>query len=77
MKNKYKTASVLFSCFSVFLIIAMLTTTLIDYQNFLQHPEYSTPFSLNLVFKSVTYGVPTVASLVLSFIFKKKQLDNR
>jgi hypothetical protein len=52
----------------------MLTTTLIDYQNYLKHPEYSTPFSVNLMFKIVTYGIPTIAGLVLSFIFKKKQL---
>ncbi|GFZ33173.1 hypothetical protein CSC2_36990 [Clostridium zeae] len=74
MKNKYKTASVLFIYFSILLIITMLTTTLLEYQNYLQHPEYSTPFSVNLMIKSVTYGIPAIVGLVLSVIFNKKAI---
>ena len=74
MKNKYKTVSILFICFSVLMIVIMALNTLIDYQNYLQHPEYSAPFSVNLILKSVTYGIPIIIGLVLSFIFKRKAI---
>lgn len=72
LKNKYKIASVLLFCFSLIMIGIMVVHSVIDYQNYLQHPEYSAPFSANLIFKGVTYGIPIIVGLVLSVIFKRK-----
>jgi len=71
MKNKYKIVSFLLFCFSVLMIVIMVVHSIIDYGNYLQHPEYSAPFSVNLIGKSVIYGIPVVVGLVLSVIFKR------
>lgn len=72
MKSRYKIASSLLLFFSVIMIVIMVVHSMIDYQDYLQHPEYSAPFSVNLIFKSVTYGIPIIIGLVLSAIFKSK-----
>ena len=74
MKNKYKIASIILFCFSVLMIAIMVVHTFIDYQDYLQHPEYSAPFSVNLIFKSVIYGIPIIIGFVLSVIFKKNAI---
>jgi len=72
MKNKYKIVSNLMFYLSVLLVAIMVVHSLIDYQDYLQHPEYSAPFSVNLIFKSIIYGIPVVVGLVLSHILKKR-----
>lgn len=72
MKNKYKIISNLMLYLSVILVAIMIVHSLIDYQDYLQHPEYSAPFSVNLIFKSIIYGIPVVVGLVLSHILKNK-----
>ena len=74
MKNKYKIASSVFLCFSIIMLSIMTAHTLIDYQHYLQHPEYSAPFSVNLIFKCVAYGIPIIIGLVLSVILKSKAI---
>ena len=72
MKNKYKLASILLFCLSVILIVIMVIRSVIDYRIYLQHPEYSAPFSAYLTVNSVTYGIPIIVGLVLSYILKNK-----
>ncbi|HEY5563215.1 MAG TPA: hypothetical protein VIK72_15960 [Clostridiaceae bacterium] len=77
MKNNYKIASFLSLFISIILVIIMVVNSMIDYQVYLQHPEYSAPFSANLMLKSVTYGIPIIIGLVLSFIFRSKSKINK
>lgn len=72
MKNKYKIASVLLFWFSMIMTVIMVIYILIDYQNYLKHPEYSAPFSVNLILIGITYGIPIIIGFVVSIIFKKK-----
>lgn len=72
MKNIYKIVSNLFFCFSVLTVVIMLIHSVIDYQDYLQHPEYSAPFSVNLLVKGVTYSIPIIVGFVLYSIFKGK-----
>lgn len=72
MKNKYKIASVLLFWFSMIMTVIMVIYILIDYQNYLKHPEYSAPFSVNLILIGTTYGIPIIIGFVVSIIFKKK-----
>ncbi|MDF2883944.1 MAG: hypothetical protein K0R54_4509 [Clostridiaceae bacterium] len=72
MKNKYKIASVLLFWFSMIMTVIMAIYILIDYQNYLKHPEYSAPFSVNLILIGITYGIPIIIGFVVSIIFKKK-----
>lgn len=74
MRNKYKIASVLLFYFSMLMIIVIAIYLLIDYQNYLKHPEYSAPFSVSLILIYAAYGIPIIIGLVLSKIFKKKAI---
>jgi len=75
VKNRYKTISVLLFCISILLVLIMVAHSLIDYQNYLQHPEYSSPFSVNLIFKSIIYGIPIIVGFVLSVMIKRKSVE--
>ncbi|MFL0270151.1 hypothetical protein [Candidatus Clostridium radicumherbarum] len=77
MKNKYKITSALLFYFSIMMTVFSVIYSLTDYQHYLQHPEYSAPFSVNLIFKSVTYGIPIIIGFVLSFIFKSKAIKEK
>jgi heme/copper-type cytochrome/quinol oxidase subunit 2 len=71
VKSKYKVAFI--SLFlSVILIVVMVIHSVFDYKYYLQHPEFSAPFSAYLLFNGTTYGIPIIILLVLSFIFRKK-----
>lgn len=72
MENKYKIISTLLFWFSVLLIVIMAIHSVIDYQDYLQHSEYSAPFSVNLLFKGVAYVIPVIIGFILSAIFKNK-----
>lgn len=72
LKKIYKIVSNLFFCFSVLTVVIMLIHSVIDYQDYLQHPEYSAPFSVNLLVKGVTYSIPIIVGFVLYSIFKGK-----
>lgn len=76
MKNKYKITSVLLFCFAVILLVIMIAHSVIDYKDYLQHPEYSAPFSVNLLIKGITYGIPTIISFILSIVFKNKAKES-
>ncbi|WP_411682913.1 hypothetical protein [Clostridium thailandense] len=72
MKNSYRIISVLFFYFSVLIIVLMVAHSIIDYHNYLKHPEYSAPFYVNLIFISVAYSIPIIMGFLLSAILKKK-----
>jgi len=76
MKNKYKITSVLSFCFAVILLVIMIIHSMIDYNDYLQHPEYSAPFSVNLLIKGITYGIPTIISFILSIVFNYKTKES-
>jgi len=69
MKNKYKVPSILLFYLSVILIVVMVIHSVNDYQVYLQHPEYSAPYSAYLVMNSIIYGIPSILGWILSFIF--------
>lgn len=54
------------------LLVIMIIHSVIDYKDYLQHPEYSAPFSVNLLIKGITYGIPTIIIFILSIVFKNK-----
>lgn len=72
MVNKFNIASNSFLTLSVLLIVIMLMKIYIDYLNFINHPEWSAPFSAYLVSTGLIYGVPTIVSLILALFFKTK-----
>jgi len=43
-----------------------------DYQYYLQHPEFSAPFSVYLIIRGSTYGIAAIFGFMLSIIFKNK-----
>lgn len=77
MKNKYKTASKALFYFSIVIIVIMVVHSIIEYQHYLQHPEYSAPFSMYMIFKFITYGIPISVVFMLSFIFKGKVIKKK
>ncbi len=72
MKNKFKIVVNLILSLSVILIVVLVVDTALDYQNYLQHPEFSAPFSAYLILNSILYGIPIMILLVVYFIFRKK-----
>ncbi|WP_035668159.1 hypothetical protein, partial [Halalkalibacter akibai] len=50
----------------------MIVDLIIGYNDYLQHPEWSAPFSVFLISTIVTYGIPILLGLILSIIFKIK-----
>jgi len=72
--NQFKITSTSIYILTVLLIVAMLIDTLITYRIYLQHPEWSAPFSAFLLARVVYYGILVVVGLLLSFIFKKKAI---
>lgn len=72
MVNKFRISSILLLCISIFLIVIMILDTAITYNNYLQHPEWSAPFSVFLLRNIIIYGVPALIGVGLSFIFKIK-----
>lgn len=76
MKNKYKIVSKgLFYC-SIIMMIIIVIHLIIEYQQYLQHPEYSAPFLVYIGFKIITYAIYIVVGFALSFIFKYKGISN-
>lgn len=76
MKNKYKIVSKgLFYC-SIIMMIIIVIHLVIEYQHYLQHPEYSAPFLVYIGFKIITYAISIVVGFALSFIFKYKGIRN-
>lgn len=75
MKNRYKIISTLLFWSAVILLVIMIIHSVIDYKDYLQHPEYSAPFSVNLLIKGITYGIPIIISFILSIVFKNKARD--
>ncbi|WP_430509861.1 hypothetical protein [Gottfriedia solisilvae] len=73
-KNQLKITSNSIFILSVLLIVAMLIDTLITYRIYLQHPEWSAPFSAFLLARVVYYGIPVIVGLLLSFILNKKAI---
>jgi heme/copper-type cytochrome/quinol oxidase subunit 2 len=72
VKSKYKVAFISLFLLSVILIVVMVIHSVFDYKYYLQHPEFSAPFSAYLLFNGTTYSIPIIILLVLSFIFRKK-----
>lgn len=55
----------------------ILLIQIVNYNDYLQHPEYSASFSAYLIFKIVTYGIPIIVGFTLSFIFKNKVIKEK
>jgi heme/copper-type cytochrome/quinol oxidase subunit 2 len=72
MKTKSKVASILFFYLTVILVVIMVIHSLIDYQNYLQHPEFSAPFATYMIVNSVIYGIPIIICWGLSYILNNK-----
>ncbi|RDU38869.1 hypothetical protein DRW41_04745 [Neobacillus piezotolerans] len=72
MANKLKIASSSFLTLSILLLVAMLIKIYIDYRNFINHPEWSAPFSAYLLTTGVFFGVPTIVSFVIALFLKTK-----
>lgn len=72
MKNKYRIAFIILLSIAIILSVIMIIDTLITYNNYLQHPEWSAPFSVFLLENFITYGIPVILALVLSFFLKIK-----
>lgn len=72
MKNKYKTLSIVLFFASSIITVCLIIVTMMDYRNYLQHPEYSAPFSVMLLTNIALYGIPIVTGFIMAFIFKKK-----
>jgi heme/copper-type cytochrome/quinol oxidase subunit 2 len=70
MRNKFKTASIISLIISVLIIFA-----LIDYQNYLKHPEYSAPFWVYQAPEITAYGIPAILGLLLSVMFNRKAIN--
>ena len=68
--------SILLLGVSILLIVIMLVDMAITYNNYLKHPEWSAPFSVFLIGNIITYGIPIIWGLVLSFFFKRKANNN-
>jgi len=72
MANKLRISSIFLLCVSILLTVIMTIDTAITYNNYLQHPEWSAPFSAFFLRNIIIYGIPALLGLVLSFIFKFK-----
>jgi hypothetical protein len=72
MTNKFRISSILLLSVSILLTVIMLVDTAITYNNYLQHPEWSAPFSVFFLSNIITYGIPVLLGLALSLIFKIK-----
>jgi hypothetical protein len=70
--SKFKITSNSFLTLSALLVVIMLIKIYLDYQKFINHPEWSAPFSAYLITTGLILGVPTIVSLVLALFFKKK-----
>jgi putative effector of murein hydrolase len=75
MRNKFKTASILSLIISVLIIFVIVVQTLIDYQNYLKHPEYSAPFWVYQAPEITAYGIPAILGLLLSVMFNRKAIN--
>lgn len=72
MTNKFRISAILLLCVSILLTVIMIVDTVITYNNYLQHPEWSAPFSVFFLSNIIIYGIPVLLGLALSFIFNIK-----
>jgi len=77
MKNKLRTASVISLILSISIIMVWVVQTLIAYQNYIKHPEYSAPFWAYQIPGVTIYAIPVIAGLILTVMFKKKAISSR
>lgn len=77
MNNKFKTASVVSSILSISTITVWSVQTIIVYQNYLKHPEYSAPFWAYQIPEVTAYGIPVIVGLILTVVFKRKAMSSQ
>jgi hypothetical protein len=73
--DKFKIASNSFLTLSALLVVIMFIKIYIDYQNFINHPEWSAPFSAYLATTVLIYGVPSIVSLVIALFLKQRVVN--
>lgn len=71
-QEKYRMVSKILAWFSMLLTVIMLFHSWSDYQDYIQMPVNSAPFSLNLLVKGLTYGTTIVIALVLARVCARK-----
>lgn len=71
-QEKYKMISKLLAWFSMLLTVIMLFHSWSDYQDYIQMPVNSAPFSVNLLVKGLTYGTTIVIALILARVCARK-----
>lgn len=72
MTNKFRISSILLLSVSILLTVIMIVDMAIIYNDYLQHPEWSSPFSAFFLRNIIIYGIPILLGLALSFILKIK-----
>ncbi len=77
MNNKFRTASVVSLILSVIIIPVWVVQTLIAYQTYTKHPEYSAPFWAYQIPIFTAYGIPVIVGLILTVMFKMKAISSR
>lgn len=71
--TNYKAYSILLFIFGLVVIGIGTAHTVIDYLDYGIHEEYSAPFYVNILIKSLTYGTVITASMVYSYKFSIKE----
>lgn len=71
-QEKYMMMSKILAWSSMLLTLIMLFHTWVDYQDYIQTPVNSAPFSVNLLVKGLTYGTTIVICLVLARVCARK-----
>ena len=74
--KKYKDISTAFLFFSIIVIIAMGVHLYFDYQEYLNHPEWSAPFTVTILVRSVLYAPPIGLGFFLSYLFSRKAKES-
>ncbi|MDA8441605.1 MAG: hypothetical protein M0Z55_04440 [Peptococcaceae bacterium] len=77
MRNKLRTASAISLNLTVLIIAAWVVQTLIAYQTYIKHPEYSAPFWAYQIPIFTAYGIPVIVGLILTVLFKTKAISSR
>lgn len=72
MKSRKKAAAVAALCLSLLTIPVMAVHLFCKYQFYLQHPEYSAPFSVYVMGWIAGYGIVLLAEAILSIVLWKK-----
>ena len=77
MKNMFRTASFVSLILSISIVAVWAVQTLIAYQNYTKHPEYSAPFWAYQIPEVTAYGITLIVGLVLTVMFKRKAISSR